>query len=423
MAERIAAFRAALHVGSRVGARVLREPSSRARRDSGEAMELTLTYCDTPALRARGHRGTWRSNATSSGPCSMPRRRRRRSRRRWEAGHDRPGAGAIFDQRGQAPPGPGVRLARDTSREDGSCSGPNPSVLCHGTAAEILALCDGRRSIGEIAASLAERFDADFDDRLVPMSPGFSETWPAARQIARRAVTAQRGLLAELTHRCPLHCEYCSNPPDPPTERGELEQADWSRVMAEAAALGVLQVHFSGGEPLLRPDLPELIAVGPIGGTLHQFDHQWPRPEPGDGRPASRLPGSTMPRSASRPTSRPWPMRSPGVDLASAETRRGNGGRRRRHRANVQHCPPSRQPRPPSRDHRPGRIARCRPDRARSCPVLRLGLAEPSPAHPEPRAGCAGFGDRRRGGRPAPGTDRSHPCACPTTSAIARSLA
>jgi len=66
-------------------------------------------------------------------------------------------------------------------------------------------------------------------------------------------------LLAELTHRCPLRCPYCSNPLDLQRTSAELDTATWRRVFAEAAALGVLQVHFSGGEPLARRDLVELV--------------------------------------------------------------------------------------------------------------------------------------------------------------------
>jgi PqqA peptide cyclase len=66
-------------------------------------------------------------------------------------------------------------------------------------------------------------------------------------------------LLAELTYRCPLHCPYCSNPVDLSRARAELTSADWQRVFAEARALGVLQLGLSGGEPLLRKDLEQLI--------------------------------------------------------------------------------------------------------------------------------------------------------------------
>jgi PqqA peptide cyclase len=67
------------------------------------------------------------------------------------------------------------------------------------------------------------------------------------------------GLLAELTHRCPLQCPYCSNPLELERAAGELDTATWLRVLDEAADLGVLQVHFSGGEPTARRDLPELV--------------------------------------------------------------------------------------------------------------------------------------------------------------------
>ncbi|HLJ87323.1 MAG TPA: pyrroloquinoline quinone biosynthesis protein PqqE [Candidatus Angelobacter sp.] len=67
-------------------------------------------------------------------------------------------------------------------------------------------------------------------------------------------------LIAELTYRCPLHCVYCSNPIQATREKSELTTADWQRVFAEAAKMGVLHVHLTGGEPLGRADLEELIA-------------------------------------------------------------------------------------------------------------------------------------------------------------------
>ncbi|MGM8851461.1 pyrroloquinoline quinone biosynthesis protein PqqE [Salinicola halophyticus] len=68
------------------------------------------------------------------------------------------------------------------------------------------------------------------------------------------------GMLAELTHRCPLQCPYCSNPVELTRKREELDTETWQRVFAEAAELGVLQVHLSGGEPALRQDLEALVA-------------------------------------------------------------------------------------------------------------------------------------------------------------------
>jgi PqqA peptide cyclase len=66
-------------------------------------------------------------------------------------------------------------------------------------------------------------------------------------------------LLAELTHRCPLQCPYCSNPVELERAGAELDTTTWRRVLDEATALGVLQVHFSGGEPTARRDLVELV--------------------------------------------------------------------------------------------------------------------------------------------------------------------
>jgi pyrroloquinoline quinone biosynthesis protein E len=66
-------------------------------------------------------------------------------------------------------------------------------------------------------------------------------------------------LLAELTHRCPLQCPYCSNPVELERAGVELDTATWQRVLDEASALGVLQTHFSGGEPAGRRDLVALV--------------------------------------------------------------------------------------------------------------------------------------------------------------------
>ena len=68
------------------------------------------------------------------------------------------------------------------------------------------------------------------------------------------------GLLAELTHRCPLQCPYCSNPLELERATGELDTAEWCRVLDEAAGLGVLQLHLSGGEPTARRDLEQIVA-------------------------------------------------------------------------------------------------------------------------------------------------------------------
>jgi pyrroloquinoline quinone biosynthesis protein E len=68
------------------------------------------------------------------------------------------------------------------------------------------------------------------------------------------------GLLAELTHRCPLQCAYCSNPIALEKPKNELTTAQWCDLFDQAAALGVLQIHLSGGEPTARRDIVELVA-------------------------------------------------------------------------------------------------------------------------------------------------------------------
>jgi pyrroloquinoline quinone biosynthesis protein E len=67
-------------------------------------------------------------------------------------------------------------------------------------------------------------------------------------------------MLAELTHRCPLQCPYCSNPVELLKANRELDTAAWLDLFDQAADLGVLQVHLSGGEPTLRRDLEQMIA-------------------------------------------------------------------------------------------------------------------------------------------------------------------
>ncbi len=84
----------------------------------------------------------------------------------------------------------------------------------------------------------------------------FGEAVPAP-QCARAPV----GLLAELTHRCPLQCPYCSNPLELERVNAELTTAEWQDVMRQAGELGILQIHLSGGEPTVRKDLEDIVDV------------------------------------------------------------------------------------------------------------------------------------------------------------------
>jgi PqqA peptide cyclase len=73
-------------------------------------------------------------------------------------------------------------------------------------------------------------------------------------------------LIAEITHRCPLHCVYCSNPLQMIAAKAELPTDDWIRVFQEARDLGVLHLHLTGGEPVSRSDLRELVEAANAAG-------------------------------------------------------------------------------------------------------------------------------------------------------------
>ena len=85
------------------------------------------------------------------------------------------------------------------------------------------------------------------------------ETPRASAQPAQPGIAPPLWLLAELTYRCPLHCAFCYNPLNYAAQRDELDTATWLRVLREARALGAAQLGFSGGEPLMRDDLEELV--------------------------------------------------------------------------------------------------------------------------------------------------------------------
>jgi PqqA peptide cyclase len=168
---------------------------------------------------------------------------------------------------------PGVRLVHDPVRQCDALLYPEGVLLLNDTAAAVLRRCDGRRDADQIAADLSADYEgvsaadvrellADLETRRVLATDGTGLPAVATRAAgtgAEAGEPAPLGLLAEVTYRCPLHCTYCANPLNLTDYRDELSTADWLRLLAEARSLGVLQVHFSGGEPLLRRDLPELV--------------------------------------------------------------------------------------------------------------------------------------------------------------------
>jgi PqqA peptide cyclase len=107
---------------------------------------------------------------------------------------------------------------------------------------------------------LGQREDADGRDK-----PGHDDE-PTNMVENGATLHSPLGLLAELTHRCPLGCPYCSNPLALDPRADELDTQTWARVFKEAAGLGVLQVHLSGGEPGARRDLIDITAAAHAAG-------------------------------------------------------------------------------------------------------------------------------------------------------------
>ena len=152
----------------------------------------------------------------------------------------------------------GARLRYDEVREEHVLLIPEGAVRLNPTAAEVLELCDGERSLDDIVGALSARYEgADVRDDVLELVDAMAQKRTRGRCTPRPST-----LIAELSYQCPLHCPYCSNPLDIGGEqyRRELETEHWIRAFGEARRLGVLQLALTGGEPMLRRDLVELCA-------------------------------------------------------------------------------------------------------------------------------------------------------------------
>src|SRR5581483_352833 len=182
----------------------------------------------------------------------------------------------------------GVQLRQDVTRHRWVLLAPERVLAPDPLALDILLRCDGRTSVAEIVDALVQKYAADravvlndaiamlqnlrdkkflIDCRGATTSAGPKIAQPAWTGAAEAAIGESANahalpiaMLAEITHRCPLQCPYCSNPFDLERSSSELSTEEWKRVIDQAAALGVLQIHFSGGEPLARKDLIDLVA-------------------------------------------------------------------------------------------------------------------------------------------------------------------
>lgn len=176
-----------------------------------------------------------------------------------------------------------LRLQWEPSQDNWVLLYPEGMVKLAGPTAEILRRVNGTTPVDKILAELREAFggqDVD-EDALSFLTEAWSRGWVqpagdhpemAVRRIVDKpehplavtpmpeGVTRPHWLLCELTYRCPLQCPYCSNPVEIAKYQNELTTEEWKKVMREAREMGAIQLGFSGGEPLVRKDLEELIA-------------------------------------------------------------------------------------------------------------------------------------------------------------------
>ena len=160
---------------------------------------------------------------------------------------------------------------------------PEGVMRLNSTGDAVVALCDGSRTVAEIAVQLAadsgtaaEFIEADvvrflkqlLHRRLVRWDESSIENADSRKGISASTDRDMQslgarplGLLAELTYGCPLHCPYCSNPAAVSAEARDLTADDWENVIRQAARLGVLHLHLSGGEPLLFREIVRLVTT------------------------------------------------------------------------------------------------------------------------------------------------------------------
>jgi pyrroloquinoline quinone biosynthesis protein E len=170
-----------------------------------------------------------------------------------------------------------ARLHEDRARGRTVALAPERAYELDPIGVIVLSAIDGRISIRDLSAKLAQQYAAPVetiardvtkllqglaDKRLLREGPDLFARPPLssfAQSIAPYE-GGPAGLLAELTHRCPLQCPYCSNPIELERANAELTAEEWGETFRQAAAIGALQLHLSGGEPTARRDLEDILA-------------------------------------------------------------------------------------------------------------------------------------------------------------------
>jgi pyrroloquinoline quinone biosynthesis protein E len=170
-----------------------------------------------------------------------------------------------------------ARLHEDRARSRTVILAPERAYELDPIGLIVLRAIDGETRVADLCARLAQQYAAPLeiitrdvtvllqglaDKRL--LRDGKDTFAPPAPSAFTSSITpfagGPAGLLAELTHRCPLQCPYCSNPLELERSNVELTAAEWGETFRQAAAIGALQLHLSGGEPTARRDLEDILA-------------------------------------------------------------------------------------------------------------------------------------------------------------------
>ena len=170
-----------------------------------------------------------------------------------------------------------ARLHEDRARSRTVILAPERAYELDPIGLIVLRAIDGATRLSDLCARLAQQYSAPLDiitrdvtallqgladKRLLrDGTDEFAAPPPSAFAASIAPFTGgPAGLLAELTHRCPLQCPYCSNPLELERSNTELTADEWGETFRQAASIGALQLHLSGGEPTVRRDLEEILA-------------------------------------------------------------------------------------------------------------------------------------------------------------------
>ncbi len=170
-----------------------------------------------------------------------------------------------------------ARLHEDRARSRTVILAPERAYELDQIGLIVLRAIDGATRVGDLCARLAQQYAAPLeiitrdvtallqglaDKRLLrDGTEAFAAPPPSAFASSITPFAGgPAGMLAELTHRCPLQCPYCSNPLELERSNVELTADEWGETFRRAASIGALQLHLSGGEPTARRDLEEILA-------------------------------------------------------------------------------------------------------------------------------------------------------------------